>query len=442
LAWLSLLLMRAFVAALYSVEAMLSREDNDLLTRVGPATPMGNLLRRYWMPALLSEDLPGPDCPPKRVKLLDEELVAFRDTDGRLGLLDEYCPHRLTSLFLARNEECGLRCVYHGWKFDVEGNCVDMPNEPAESRFKEKVRTQSYPTEEYGGIIWAYMGPPEKKPELPGHEFLRAPATHRFVSKTLEFANYAQAVEGGIDTAHSSFLHNNNLTQKGLRQLDTAPRLEVEPTDYGFRYAGIRNAAERGNYTRIYQFVMPFHQFRSARVEGVDPQHRYEMPTMRGHMWAPRDDHSTTVFNWIFAVDEDKPLTPEFIERQEGSAGRGPDGESEIRQRTRENDWLIDREVQRSKTFTGIQGVNTQDLAVQESMGYIAPRWREHLGSTDKAVITFRRMMLQAARDLEKGIDPPGVDPDTYWDVRAVDLLFPEGVDWREGARDLLQARW
>ena len=419
---------------------MLTREENELITRVGPGTPMGDVLRRYWMPALLSEDLPGPDCPPKRVKLLGEELVAFRDTNGRVGLLDEYCPHRLTSLFLGRNEECGLRCVYHGWKFDVDGNCVDMPNEPADSRFKEKVHVLSYPTAEYGGIIWTYMGPPEKKPELPGHEFLRAPETHRFVSKTLEFANYAQAVEGGIDTAHSSFLHNNDLTKKGLRQIDTAPRLEVEQTDYGFRYAGIRDVGEQGNYTRIYQFVMPFHQFRSARVEGVNGP--YGTPTMRGHMWAPRDDHSTMIFNWIFATDEDKPLTPEWIERQERSAGRWTEGESEIRHRTRENDWLIDRQVQRTKTYTGIEGVNTQDLAVRESMGTIVPRWREHLGSTDKAVITFRRLMIQAARDLEKGIDPPGVDPDTYWDVRATDEVFPKDVDWRDGARETLMARW
>src|SRR5690242_20439361 len=160
---------------------MLSREDNELLTRVGAGTPMGNMLRRYWMPAVLSEDLPAPDCPPVRVKLLGEELVAFRDSSGRLGLLDEYCPHRLTSLFLGRNEECGLRCVYHGWKFDVDGNCVDMPNEPADSRFKEKIRQVTYPTAEYGGIIWAYLGPADKKPDLPGHEFLRAPEDRKSV---------------------------------------------------------------------------------------------------------------------------------------------------------------------------------------------------------------------------------------------------------------------
>ena len=150
---------------------MLSREENKILTQIGPGTPMGEVMRRYWMPALLSTELPAPDCPPVRVKLLGEDLVAFRDSQGRIGLLDEHCPHRLPSLFLGRNEENGLRCVYHGWKFDVAGACVDMPNEPAENNFKDKIRTKSYPTMDQGGVIWAYMGPPEKQPESPGMEW-------------------------------------------------------------------------------------------------------------------------------------------------------------------------------------------------------------------------------------------------------------------------------
>src|SRR5579883_448956 len=420
---------------------MLSREENELLTRVGPGTPMGNVLRRYWLPAVLAEDLPAPDCPPVRVKLLGEELVAFRDTNGRVGLLDEYCPHRLTSLFLGRNEECGLRCVYHGWKFDVDGNCVDMPNEPADSRFKEKIHITTYPTEEYGGIIWAYLGPPAKKPELPGLEWLRAPQTHRYVSKTLEFANFVQAIEGGIDTAHSSFLHNNDLSRKGLRQIDTAPRLEVEDTPYGFRYAGIRDLKDEGQYVRVYHFVAPFHQLRSLRVQGADPTDKRDVPVAKGHMWVPMDDHTTMVFNWMYATEEDRPLSPEQIARDEEAAGRGPAGETAIRHRVRENDWGIDREMQRTKNYTGIHGVNNQDLAVQEAMGPIVPRWREHLGSTDKAIIAMRRIMLQAARDIEQDIDPPGADPDTYWDVRPTDLVLPQGVDWHEGARELLVAR-
>src|SRR5919204_5093292 len=187
---------------------MLSREDNERVTRVGPGTPMGNLMRRYWMPACLAEELPETDCPPVRVRLLGEDLVAFRDTQGRLGVLEELCPHRCASLFLGRNEECGLRCVYHGWKFDVDGQCVDMPNEPPEYEFKRRMRTRAYPVREWGGLIWAYLGPPGSMPELPQFEWAIVPDGHRYVSKRWQDSNYLQAVEGGIDSSHVSFLHS------------------------------------------------------------------------------------------------------------------------------------------------------------------------------------------------------------------------------------------
>jgi len=422
---------------------MLSSEENGILTQVGPGTPVGQVMRRYWLPALLSTDLPAPDCPPVRVKLLGEELVAFRDTQGAIGLLEEHCPHRLASLFLGRNEENGLRCVYHGWKFDVLGNCVDMPNEPEESRFKEKIRTNSYPTMEQGGVIWTYMGPPEKRPTEPGMEWSRAPERQRYVSKTIEYCNFAQAVEGGIDTVHSSFLHNNDLSNaRHFKRIDTAPILEVERTSYGFRYAGIRNLGEIGNYVRIYQFVLPFHQFRSHQVDFEGSGQRQAIPLIQGHMWVPMDDEHTMVFNWMLVADEDKAMTPDFILKRETSAGRGPDGEGVVRHQTRANDWLIDRQRQRTKTFTGIPGLNTQDLAVQESMGPIIDRSREHLGSTDKAVIQFRKCLLDAARDLQNGIDPPGSDAKTYRGIRPADLTIPKNVRWQEAAKDKLLARW
>jgi phthalate 4,5-dioxygenase len=422
---------------------MLSREENRILTQVGPGTPIGEVMRRYWMPALLSNDIPEPDCPPVRVKLLGEDLVAFRDTEGRVGLVEEYCPHRLASLFLGRNEENGLRCVYHGWKFDVAGTCVDMPNEPAHSSFKDKVRIKSYPTVEQGAVIWAYMGPLQKQPESPGMEWSRAPEQQRFVSKTIEYCNYAQAVEGGIDTVHSSFLHNNDLAnRRHFKRIDTAPNLEVERTSYGFRYAGIRDLGEIGNYVRIYQFVLPFHQFRSHQIDFAGSGKRQEIPLLQGHMWVPMDDQTTMVFNWLLAVDEDKPLTPDFILARETFAGRGPNGEGVIRHQTRANDWLIDRAVQRTKTFTGIPGLNNQDLAVQESMGPLVDRSREHLGSTDKAIIQFRRSLLDAARDLQNGIDPPGSDSKTYRAIRAVDMTIPKNVRWQDAAQDKLVAHW
>jgi phenylpropionate dioxygenase-like ring-hydroxylating dioxygenase large terminal subunit len=188
---------------------MLAREENELITRVGSGTPMGDTMRRYWMPALLAWELPAPDCPPVRVKLLGEDLIAFRDTSGRIGLLDEYCPHRRVSLFFGRNEECGLRCVYHGWKFDVAGHCVAMMNEPEELHFKEKIRSTAYPTVEVGGIIWAYMGPPALQPPLPNFAWTQVPETHRHVTKVIQECNWLQALEGGIDTSHAQILHRS-----------------------------------------------------------------------------------------------------------------------------------------------------------------------------------------------------------------------------------------
>lgn len=424
---------------------MLTREENQLVTRVGRGTPMGEVMRRYWMPALLADQLPSPDCPPVRVKLLGEELVAFRDSQGRVGLLEEFCPHRRASLFLGRNEENGLRCVYHGWKFDVDGSCVDMPNEPAASNFKDKITTQSYPTIEMGGVIWAYMGPPEKRPEPVGMEWLRAPEDHRFVSQTHEFCNYVQTVEGGIDTCHGSFLHNNDLSDlAAFHRIDRAPRLEVERTNYGFRYVGIRDIGEIGTYLRLYQFILPFHQFRSQQIvrrKGKGSGNRAEIPIMKGHMWVPMDDHNTMIYNWMLAVDDDKPLTQEFVEQQENSGGRGPEGETTVRHRTRENDWLIDRDVQRTKTYTGIKGVNTQDLAVQESMGPIVDRSREHLGTSDKAIITFRRILLDVIEDFAKGVEPLGVDPRTYRHIRSADIVIPKDARWQDIA-DQSVARW
>ncbi|MBM2811430.1 MAG: phthalate 4,5-dioxygenase oxygenase subunit [Chloroflexi bacterium] len=421
---------------------MQTLDEYDLITRVGPDTLMGNVLRRYWLPALVIEDLSAADCPPVRVRLLGEDLVAFRDSNDRFGLLEEFCPHRCASLFLGRNEQSGLRCVYHGWKFDVEGRCIDMPTEPAHSTFKDRVRANAYPLAERAGILWAYLGPPEKQPPLPDMEWMRAPASHRFVSKTIERANYLQALEGGIDTAHSSFLHNNNLGDRtSFRQMDGAPTLELERTDYGFQYASLRDIGEDGIYLRVYQFFMPFTQYRSHQLEGRRGAGRAEIPMLKGHLWVPIDDENTCVYNFMMSVDEDKPFDAEYVEREETAGGRGSTGETTVRHRVRENDWLIDREMQRTRNFTGIVGVNTQDLAVQESMGRIVDRSREHLGSTDRAVMTCRAIMREAIKDVAEGIDPPGLDPSTYRHQRAADVVIPKGVRWQDAAGRELVAR-
>ena len=421
---------------------MLTKEQNQLVTRVGPGTPMGEVMRRYWMPVLLSREIPAPDSPPVRVKLLGEELVAFRDTAGTVGLVEEYCPHRLASLFLGRNEERGLRCVYHGWKFDVTGACVDMPSEPATSTFKERVSITSYPVVEKAGVVWAYLGPADRQPPLPDMEWMRAPDTHVFVSVTEEYCNYLQCVEGGIDTAHSSFLHNNDLSDhSGYRQISTNPKLEVLKSDFGFQYASIRDLGEQ-NYVRLYTFVMPFHQIRSQQLAARTGEGRQRIPTNAGHMWVPIDDERTLVFNWLHAVEDDKPLTPEYVEQAETSFGRGPEGENRVRHRTRTNDWGIDREMQRAVTYTGIFGLNTQDLAAQESMGPIVDRSREHLGTSDLAVIAYRQILLDAIEAVQRGDEPPGVDPSAYRDLRASDMVLEKHVSWREVADRELAARW
>ncbi len=252
---------------------MLTREENELLTRTGPGTAAGALVRRYWIPVLSASELAEPDGPPLRVKLLGERLVAFRDTSGRVGLLAEFCPHRTASLFFGRNEECGLRCVYHGWKFDVDGNCVDQPSEPEASRFRGKIRQIAYPCIERGGVVWTYMGPPDQRPPFPALEWTEVPVSHRFVTRHLQECNWLQALEGGFDTSHLSFLHSGTVGAPGGRAMGLPSRYEVIPTDYGF-VAGTGRATDEGgmNWTANVM-LLPFHKLivrptRSAPMPG------------------------------------------------------------------------------------------------------------------------------------------------------------------------------
>jgi phthalate 4,5-dioxygenase oxygenase subunit len=408
---------------------MLSREDNALLTQVSPGTPMGDTMRRYWVPALLSWELPEPDCPPVRVKLLGEDLVAFRDTQGRIGLLDEFCPHRRVSLFFGRNEECGLRCVYHGWKFDADGRCVDQMNEP--ESFAHKIHTTSYPAVEAGGIVWAYMGPAELRPALPLFSWTQLPATHRHVGKVIQESNWLQGLEGGIDTSHAPILHRTqgaHSKRPGFKPKDPfvrgkAPVLEVDITDYGYCYAGIRPLDDATLHIRAYHFIMPFHQIRPSRLDDGTP-------TVAGHIWVPMDDENTMVYNWVASV-LDQPLTEE--ERLETRLGNGPQDVDQTTfrsKRNRQNNYLLDRQVQKHETFTGIDGINLQDRAVQESMGAIVDRSREHLGPADRAIIQARRLLIDAVRSVEKGEAPRGVGP-SYYTLRAAEAIVPHTTNWR-----------
>ena len=425
---------------------MLSKADNERITRVGRGTPGGELLRRYWLPAVLSKELPERDGEPVEVRLLGEDLIAFRDTNGKVGLIDAYCPHRLAPMFYGRNEECGLRCVYHGWKFDVNGKCTEVPNEPADSPMKDKVRMLSYPTYEGGGIVWAYMGPADKKPPVPDYEWIRVPDTHRHVSKTFEACNYLQALEGGLDTSHSSFLHNNKLGDNSqLRQRDRAPRLDVYPTDYGYHYVSTRKAGEDGSYVRIYQYLMPSQQLRGGVVGSRD---RNEPPKIDGHIWVPIDDSNTYVYNLMYGYDPSVEITPEYAEKFESFSGRGKDdlipGTFKLKQNPG-NKYLIDRKVQKTQTYTGIKGLNTQDFALQEAMGgtdRIVDRSREYLGTADKAIIEMRKLMIEATREVEAGRDPRGINPAAYRSVRPFDGLVPAGQEWRSTLASELNAKW
>jgi phenylpropionate dioxygenase-like ring-hydroxylating dioxygenase large terminal subunit len=422
---------------------MLKPEDNERLVRIGAGTPMGALLRRYWQPALLSWELAENDGAPVRVTLLGEELVAFRDSDGRIGLIDAYCPHRRAPLFYGRNEARGLRCVYHGWKFNVDGQCVDLPNVAENARIRGNVRIKSYPTYEKGGVIWAYMGPPERKPAVPDFEWMRAPQTHRNVTKNYQANNYLQSLEGGLDTSHSSFLHNETIgDSRSVRNIDGAPRLEVFPTDYGYSYVSFRRISDSEQYVRVYQYVMPFQQIRGDISDAFGQ--RKEMAKVDGHFWVPIDDYQTFTWNFIYGADASAAMSDDFKETEEQRTGRGKDdfipGTFRLK-RNLGNDHMIDRELQK-RTFTGITGIATQDIALQEGMGPIVDRSKELLVGSDAAIVTMRKMLLDATRAVERGEDPPGLDPASTRHVRGHDSVIPIGADWRHALAAELAAKW
>jgi phthalate 4,5-dioxygenase oxygenase subunit len=416
---------------------MLTREQNDLLTRTGPGTPMGDLFRRYWIPALLAEEVAEADGDPVRVKLLGEELICFRDSEGRLGLIDEFCSHRTASLFFGRNEECGLRCAYHGWKYDVDGNCVDMPSEPEGTKMREKIKQRAYPTAEAGGVIWAYMGPEDKKPELPALEWIGLRPEQRFISKRRQFSNYLQAMEGGIDSSHVSFAHRFNLDDDPLHsgtegnkylKADTRPRFEVVESDGGLLIGARRNADEENYYWRVTQWMMPWYT--------IIPPFGTHNP-LGGHAWVPIDDETCWAWSWNYHPTED------FGQRELDALEAGDGIHVKYKPGTfdpiaeKANDYLMDRGAQRRKeSFSGIAGIAAQDFSLQESMGVVCDRTKERLGTSDAAIILARRRLLAALDDVESD-DLPGLDPE-HTHVRSTSILLPREVPFQEGAKDVL----
>ena len=416
-------------------------EQNKLLTETELGTQMGALFRRYWLPALMASELPEPDCTPVRVQLLSERMIAFRDSSGKLGLIDEYCAHRGVSLWFGRNEENGIRCPYHGWKYDTNGQCMEVPSEPAESGFCKKIKLKSYPLVQVGDVLWVYMGAPEHQPPLPEYEFSLVPADQTFTSKRLQECNYMQAMEGGIDSSHVSFLHSGALNTDPLfkgskgneyNMKDARPVFEVVESAGGLYVGARRNAEEGEYYWRITPWIMPC--FTMVPPRGDHPMH--------GHFWVPIDNENC--WAWSFDYHPVRPLSAH--ERQAMEDGHGihvkyvPGTFRPLA--NKDNDYLMDRAAQKAKTaYSGIHGIGMQDASLQESMGAIQDRTKENLVSTDNGIIMARHRLLKAAKALaEKGTVPPGVDP-AHHHVRSAALVLPHGTPFAEAAKDALMAQ-
>jgi phthalate 4,5-dioxygenase oxygenase subunit len=421
---------------------MLRKEQNDLLTQTGPGTAMGDMFRQYWIPALLAEELPENDSPPVRIKLLSERLLAFRDSNGKYGLIDEFCAHRGVSLWFGRNEEGGLRCPYHGWKYNTEGQCIEVPSEPAESGFCSRVKLKSYPLIKVGDVLWTYMGDPEKTPPEPEWEFAMVPPENTFTSKRWQECNWLQAMEGGIDSSHVSFLHRGNLNSdplfKGAKGNqynlnDPRPFFEVVEQEGGLFIGARRNAEEGRYYWRITPWVMP--SFTMVPPRGDHPVH--------GHFWIPIDDENC--WAWSFDYHPIRALTD--TERNAMKAGKGihvtyEPGSNYRPAANKDNDYLIDREAQRRGiTYSGVEGIAMQDASLQESMGPIVDRTKENLVSTDNGIIMARHRLMKAAKALrDKGVTPPGVDP-AHHRVRSAALVLPPDQAFKDAAKEDLRVR-
>jgi phthalate 4,5-dioxygenase len=426
---------------------MLSKEDNALLTQTGPDMPMGELFRRFWMPALIADELPEPDCAPLRIKLLSEDLVAFRDSAGRVGIVGAYCPHRRSRLFFGRNEESGLRCLYHGWKFDVAGNCVDMPSEPPDSSFKDKIHLTSYPTREWGGVIWTYMGPPELMPELPLFEWCQVPPSHRSVARWIQECNYFQGMEGEMDSTHAYFLHQwfdgrqmspRGPGTRGTRAGGGRPNFEFDAvqitprqTDFGMIRSSHAHEAEGLRRWRIDRWMIPIFSLISASAYPVG-----------GRCFVPIDDEHVTVFQYV--SHPERPLTAEELRRL------GPNAPDEKKytpilareayhlpdgyvidvwrdQFNLQNDYLQDREFQRVKNMSGVPSQRTQDSVMVERQGRgpIVERNLERLGLNDAPLIKMRQILIDTARALQRGIEPKNASHPEHFSPVAIEVVSP-----------------
>ena len=412
-------------------------EENDLLCRVVGDAPMGQIMRRHWIAACLTEEVAEPDGAPLRVRLLGENLVVFRDSKGRLGVLDEFCAHRRASLVFARNEECGLRCLYHGWKFDVDGNILDMASEPPGSSVPDRIKQKAYPAREWGGFVWTYLGPIEEMREFEPPAFAPTPDVRVSATKVRVKCNWAQILEGQIDSAHSSSLHSSDMVPapvdgakatdvNWLRpSTDKAPRFQIERTGYGFRYAAIRRPIKNEathDYIRTTVYIAPYTAL-------IPPNNVHNVATLL----TPEDDENT-IFYFIAWNGADKSGVDADTWRKFNVLQWGIDVDAEFDGvRNAANLYQQDRAQMKAGNFTGIAGIPNQDIAMWEGMGPITDRSQERLGASDVAVAAFRRLMLDAARTMRDsgkaiGTGEPHVEHAT---ISSFEGVVPKTVNWR-----------
>jgi len=420
---------------------VLTPEENDLLCRVEGDAPMGRLIRRHWIPACMIEEVADKDGAPVRVRLLGEDLVAFRDTQGRVGVIGEHCPHRRASLVFGRNEECGLRCLYHGWKMDVEGNVVEMASEPPSDRVRPALKHTAYPTREAAGFVWVYMGPPAEMPPFEPPAFAPTEGTNVSIVKLQVDCNWAQILEGAIDSAHSSTLHANDIPAANTDRTtatgtvwarptnDKSPRIQVQRTSYGMRYAAIRRPIrnpENDDYVRITTFVAPITVL-------IPPNNVYGLANIN----VPMDDTHTAFY--FIAWSDWGPGVELEAWRKFCAARVGIDVDAQFRRiRTRDNNYLQDRQAMKLGDHTGIPGIPNQDIAMWETMGPIADRSAEHLGASDIAIVQFRRIMVDAVKRFARGEPAIGTAAPriAHAKLRAFEGIVPRTTDWRTLAVD------
>jgi len=412
------------------------KEENELLCRIEGDAPMGQLMRRHWTPVCLIEEVSEPDGAPVHAQVFGENLVVFRDTDGRVGVLDEACPHRGVSLVYGRNEEGGLRCLYHGWKMDADGNVLEMASEPAASGMVDKVKHKAYPAQEWGGMVWAWFGPQDQIPEFTPPAWAPTADVQVSIAKAVLPCNWAQILEGAIDSAHSSSLHSSDMVPARVNSAkatdkawlrpstDKAPRMQVQRTGYGFRYAALRrpiqNAATH-DYVRSTVFVAP-------ATALIPPNNLYNVANVN----VPMDDTTTAFYFIAWGHPAHTPETETWRKFLRQTVGIDLD-ERYRPLRTMDNRFWQDRQAMKAGNFTGITGFPNQDVAMWLTMGPIADRSHDRLGASDLAIVEFRRQMLEAVQAFERGEPAIGTGdqaiPSTVCSFQAI---VPKAVDWRQ----------